>query len=73
MLKIEIITINDNNNYGNRLQNYALQQYLSNKFGIEKIDIIWYDSEYTCKSQIDISSWKTWIKYLINWKNIKVY
>lgn len=27
-MKIGIITINDNNNYGNRLQNYALQSYL---------------------------------------------
>lgn len=27
LLKVAIITINDNNNYGNRLQNYALQQY----------------------------------------------
>lgn len=28
MKKIGIVTIYDNNNYGNRLQNYALQQYL---------------------------------------------
>lgn len=72
-MKIAIITINDNDNYGNRLQNYALQQYLSNEIKIEKVDTIWYDPEYTCKSQIDIFSWKTWIKYLINWKNIKAY
>lgn len=72
-MKVVIITINDNNNYGNRLQNYALQYYLSNEFKIKKIDTIWYDPEYTCKSQIDIFSWKTWIKYFINWKNIKIY
>lgn len=29
MKKIGIITINDNNNYGNRLQNYALEKYLN--------------------------------------------
>lgn len=72
-MKIAIITLNQNDNYGNRLQNYALQQFLSNEIKIEKVDTIWYDPEYTCKSQIDIFSWKTWIKYLINWKNIKVY
>ena len=27
-MKIGIITLNDNNNYGNRLQNYAVQQFL---------------------------------------------
>lgn len=30
MKKIKIVTINDNNNYGNRLQNYALQHFLLN-------------------------------------------
>ena len=34
MKKIGIITINDNNNYGNRLQNYALQETLK-KLGYE--------------------------------------
>lgn len=71
--RIAIITINDNNNYGNRLQNYALQQYLSNEIKIEKVDTIWYDLEYTSKTKVNIFSWKTWIKYLINWKNIRVY
>ncbi len=28
-MKIGIITINDNNNYGNRLQNYAVQKMLN--------------------------------------------
>lgn len=72
-MRVAIITINDNNNYGNRLQNYALQQFLSNKIKIEKVDTIWYDSEYTSKSQVDIFLWKLWIKYLINWKNIREY
>lgn len=30
--KIGIITIIDNNNYGNRLQNYAMQEYLKKKY-----------------------------------------
>ena len=33
-MKVGIITINDNNNYGNRLQNYAVQKILEEK-GIE--------------------------------------
>lgn len=72
-LKVAIITINDNNNYGNRLQNYALQQYLYNEIKIEKVDTIWYDLEYTSKTKVNIFSWKVWIKYLINWKNIRMY
>ncbi len=38
-MKIGIITINDNNNYGNRLQNYAVQEIL-NKKGHESITIL---------------------------------
>lgn len=72
-MKIAIITINDNNNYGNRLQNYALQQYLLKKIKIEKVDTIWYDPKYKYMSQIDIVSWKTWIKYIINWKSQRDY
>lgn len=30
MIKVGIVTINDNDNYGNRLQNYAVQRYLEN-------------------------------------------
>ena len=72
-MKIGIITINDNNNYGNRLQNYALQKYLFSKLKIEKVDTIWYDPQYTYISSINIFSWKTWIKYFINWKNQRTY
>lgn len=37
-MKTAIITINDNNNYGNRLQNYAVQEVLK-KHGYEAITI----------------------------------
>ena len=73
ILKILIITINDNNNYGNRLQNYALQKYLFSKLKIEKVDTIWYDPKYTYISPINIFSLKTWLKYIINWKNQRNY
>ena len=71
--RIAIITINDNNNYGNRLQNYALQSFLLSKLKIDGVDTIWYDSQYTYMSQVNIFSWKTWIKYIINWKSQRDY
>ena len=40
MKKIAILTINDNNNYGNRLQNYALQEFIKKNCNL-KIETIW--------------------------------
>ncbi|WP_270377136.1 polysaccharide pyruvyl transferase family protein [Megamonas funiformis] len=40
-MKIAIITLNGHFNYGNRLQNYALQEFLKN-FS-EQVDTIWYE------------------------------
>lgn len=38
MKKIEILTINDIHNYGNRLQNYATQEFINeNGFSAETI------------------------------------
>lgn len=73
ILKILIVTINDNNNYGNRLQNYALQKYLFNKFNIKQVDTIWYDPQYMYTSKKNIFDWRVWIKYLINWKSEREY
>ena len=42
MLKIGIITLNGYFNYGNRLQNYAMQEWLSNLFNKSIVDTIWY-------------------------------
>ena len=72
-MKIAIITLNQNDNYGNRLQNYALQKYLFDKIKVNKIDTIWYNPKYTCISKVDFLTWKTWIKYFINWKDIRSY
>ena len=72
-MKVAIITMNDNNNYGNRLQNYALQRYLFDELKIRVVDTIWYEPQYTYKSQIDIFSWKIWIKYFMNIKNVRSY
>ena len=43
MKKIGIYTLNGNNNYGNRLQNYALKNYLENSFKCD-VNTIWYPS-----------------------------
>ena len=40
--KIGIITLNSYFNYGNRLQNYALQKYLENLLGNVIVESIWY-------------------------------
>ena len=72
-MKIAIITLNQNDNYGNRLQNYALQKYLFDEIKVNKIDTIWYDPKYTCISRVDAFTWKTWIKYFINWKALRSY
>lgn len=71
MLKIAIITINDNNNYGNRLQNYALQQFL--KELCVSIDSIWYDRKEDCILNRKFWNWKSIIKYIINRKNFREY
>lgn len=54
MMKIGIITINDNRNFGNRLQNYAVQRIMSN-----------YGDVYNIASPFTSSTQK--IKYLL-WK-----
>jgi len=49
MKKIGIITINDNNNYGNRLQNYALQEMLKK---LTQYDVVTVrNSEYTNRKE----------------------
>lgn len=42
-----IITINDNSNYGNRLQNYALSRYLNINFGTVKS--LWHKDTHESK------------------------
>ena len=46
MKKIGIITISDNNNYGNRLQNYALQKFLERYC---YVDTLWNNKDYSLK------------------------
>lgn len=72
-MKIAIITANDNNNYGNRLQNYALQKFLENNFQICKIETIWYDKKELKNSTVDFWSIKSLVKWIINKNNYRNY
>ena len=67
-MKIAIITLNGHKNYGNRLQNYALQKFLL-KYA-EKVDTIWYDNN-NYLPEIPSWNWKILIKCILNWKNIR--
>lgn len=69
-MKISIITINDNNNYGNRLQNYALQFFL--KCHINIVKTIWYDEPTRLKIK-DIINFKSIIKFMINRNSYRYY
>ena len=64
MKKVGIVTINDNNNYGNRLQAYALQEFIKQQ-GFEAYHINFKKSDLK-------NSLKKCIKYLINYKNQRI-
>ena len=58
MKKIGIITIIDNNNYGNRLQNYAVQETLK-KFNQYEIE--------TIKNEPRLNKKVSKFKYFLKW------
>lgn len=66
---IEIISICDNNNYGNRLQSYALQNYLQKNFCV--CQSVWWKKEFLNRVNIKLYSVKKFIKYLINRNNFR--
>ena len=50
MKKIGIITLNGNNNFGNKLQNYALKKVIEKlKFNVETL---WFNDEYDAKKML---------------------
>lgn len=71
-MKVAIITINDNNNYGNRLQNYALERFLKQKFSLD-INTIWYDKKTLYVSRIELCYWKTLLKFILNKNGFRKY
>lgn len=68
-IRIAKFTLDGYSNYGNVLQNYALQQVLSRY--AYKVDTIWMQP-YNFMPEIWWEwSWKEYIKYLINWRNYR--
>lgn len=65
MRKIGICTINDNNNYGNRLQNYAVQETL--KKYCKNVETINNQKNIT-RSKVIKYKIKDWIKKTLNYK-----
>lgn len=64
MKKVGILTINDDNNYGNRLQNYAVQQMISKNYKVE-VETIYNQKNWVGK-KILINKVKNIIKRLSN-------
>ena len=62
------ITFDGYNNYGNSLQNYALQEYLKNYF--TTVDTIWHSPEEQLSAYWDWSK-KDDVKFLINYRGFR--
>lgn len=69
-MKIGILTLNTHNNYGNRLQNYALKEVLLKYADV--VDTIWFEKN-NCLLSKKIWNAKNIIKYILNWKDIRSY
>lgn len=64
-MKTAILTIDDHSNYGNRLQNYAMQNVLK-RFGDSQS--LWWSVDYDLFTKQNFSI-KEKIKFLLNYKN----
>lgn len=69
-MKIGQITLNGFYNYGNRLQNYALQTVL--KQYARTVETIWHEPN---NYLLEMKGWtiEEYVKYFINWKNRREY
>ena len=68
-MKIGKITLDGYFNYGNLLQNYALQQVLLRY--VEVVDTIWHSPNNFMPQVYWKWGWKEPIKLAINWKNFR--
>ena len=68
-MRIGKITLDGYSNYGNLLQNYALQQILL-KYAT-KVDTLWHTEDSFLPKTYWKWTWKQPIKYLINWENFR--
>lgn len=64
------ITLDGYFNYGNKLQNYALQRFFEN-LGCGEIDTLWHRYEAGIVPRSVTWSWKESIKSFINWKQFR--
>lgn len=71
-MKVAIVTLIGHFNYGNRLQNYALQKFISNY--AEVIETLWYEENYLPKikrNKLDKMYLKNILKFILNWKGAR--
>lgn len=68
-IRIAKFTLDGYFNYGNVLQNYALQQVLLRY--ANQVDTIWTQSDTFLPDIWWKWTWKMYVKYLINWKNFR--
>ena len=71
-MKIGIITLNGNRNYGNKLQNYALQKFLKSLSNSIDVDTIWYtkDNYILNKKFITLKNFR---RFIFNRHNLREY
>ena len=65
--RIGKITLDGYYNYGNLLQNYALQQMLLQY--ADSVETIWHEADNFLPRTGFRFTWKEPIKYVLNWKN----
>lgn len=71
-MRVAIITLPGHFNYGNRLQNYALQKFISNY--AEIVETLWYENSYLPEiknGKFDKTYLKNVLKFILNWKGIR--
>ena len=71
-MKVAIITLLGHFNYGNRLQNYALQKFISNY--VEAVETIWFEKNYLLeikRDKFDKKYVKNIFKFIFNWKGAR--
>lgn len=78
-MKVAIVTLPGHFNYGNRLQNYALQEFISNY--VETVETLWFGKNEwknpfvylpeLKRNKLDKIYFKNVLKFILNWKNTR--
>lgn len=65
--RIGILTLNGHYNYGNRLQNFALQTFLQNLLPTNSVETVWYTYDnYALNKRLSLFKPKNLRRYLFN-------